>query len=137
MVYGSPTQDIIGYTFIPAVPCTRLAVAAVSARLLRWGKSGSRTSRYYGPEYTPRYDTNVDKSGGALLPSVTIAVKPFEWLQPFVKYSKSYRPPTIMELFLNGGHDGKASMNMRRIRLSGPNEAKPMSWAQTSRATES
>ena len=39
---------------------------------------------------------------------MTIAVKPFEWLQPFVKYSKSYRPPTIMELFLNGGHDGNS-----------------------------
>jgi hemoglobin/transferrin/lactoferrin receptor protein len=43
-----------------------------------------------------------------LLPSVTIAVKPFEWLQPFIKYSKSYRPPTIMESFLNGGHDGNS-----------------------------
>ena len=39
---------------------------------------------------------------------MTIAVKPFEWLQPFVKYSKSYRPPTIMESFLNGGHDGNS-----------------------------
>ena len=37
---------------------------------------------------------------------MTIAVKPVDWLQPFVKYSKSYRPPTIMESFLNGGHDG-------------------------------
>ena len=83
-----------------------------------------------GPEYTPRYNADVDKSGGALLPSVTIAVKPFEWLQPFVKYSK-ITPPTIMESFLNGGTTDKASMNMRQIRLSGPNEAKPTRWAQT------
>ena len=37
---------------------------------------------------------------------MTVAVKPVDWLQPFVKYSKSYRPPTIMESFLNGGHGG-------------------------------
>ena len=49
---------------------------------------------------------DVDKSGGALLPTMTVAVKPVDWLQPFVKYSKSYRPPTIMESFLNGGHGG-------------------------------
>jgi hemoglobin/transferrin/lactoferrin receptor protein len=47
----------------------------------------------------------IDKSGGAWLPSFTVAFQPTDWLQPFAKYSKSYRPPTIMESFLNGGHD--------------------------------
>jgi hemoglobin/transferrin/lactoferrin receptor protein len=51
------------------------------------------------------YNTNVDKSGGALLPTFTVAVKPVDWLQPFIKYSKSFRPPTIMESFFTGGHD--------------------------------
>jgi hemoglobin/transferrin/lactoferrin receptor protein len=103
VVYGSPTRDIIGYT--PAVPCTVLPSPPFPPGTCVGGRP---SQAIYGPEYTPRYDTNVDKSGGALLPSVTIAVKPFEWLQPFVKYSKSYRPPTIMESFLNGGHDGNS-----------------------------
>ncbi|MGM4928232.1 TonB-dependent hemoglobin/transferrin/lactoferrin family receptor [Tardiphaga sp. 619_E2_N8_5] len=57
-----------------------------------------------GTVYRP-YNLDVDKSGGAWLPNFTVAFQPVDWLQPFVKYSKSYRPPTIMESFLNGGHD--------------------------------
>jgi hemoglobin/transferrin/lactoferrin receptor protein len=48
----------------------------------------------------------VDNSDGALLPSAMLAVKPVDWLQPFAKYSRSFRPPTIMETFLTGGHPG-------------------------------
>ncbi len=103
VVYGSPTQDIIGYT--PGTPATCLPSPPFPPGICF---PGTAPEPIYGPEYTPRYDTHVDKSGGALLPSVTIAVKPFEWLQPFIKYSKSYRPPTIMESFLNGGHDGNS-----------------------------
>lgn len=103
VVYGGPTSDIIGYT--PGTPATCLPSPPFPPGICF---PGTDPEPIYGPAYTPRYDTNVDKSGGALLPSVTIAVKPFEWLQPFVKYSKSYRPPTIMESFLNGGHDGNS-----------------------------
>lgn len=103
VVYGSPTRDIIGYT--PGTPPTCLPSPPFPPGICF---PGTDPEPILGPEYTPRYDTNVDKSGGALLPSVTIAVKPFEWLQPFVKYSKSFRPPTIMESFLNGGHDGNS-----------------------------
>ncbi len=59
----------------------------------------------YGPGFYPRYDVNVDNSGGAWLPNFTVAFQPTDWLQPFAKYAKSYRPPTVMESFLNGGHD--------------------------------
>ena len=108
VVYGKEdTQDIIGYNFIPAVPCTLLPSPPFPPGFCVGG-SPAQNIPILGPEYTPRYNADVDKSGGALLPSVTIAVKPFEWLQPFVKYSKSYRPPTIMELFLNGGHNGQS-----------------------------
>jgi hemoglobin/transferrin/lactoferrin receptor protein len=48
----------------------------------------------------------VDQSEGALLPTAMIAVKPTDWLQPFMKYSQSFRPPTIMETFVGGGHPG-------------------------------
>lgn len=107
VVYGSQTQDIIGYNVTPAVPCTVLPSPPFPPGTCVGGSPAVYTP-IYGPAYTPKYNVNVDKSGGALLPSVTIAVKPLEWLQPFVKYSKSYRPPTIMESFLNGGHDGNS-----------------------------
>ncbi|MBN7809278.1 TonB-dependent hemoglobin/transferrin/lactoferrin family receptor [Agrobacterium rosae] len=51
-----------------------------------------------------RFPVDVDQSGGAWLPSATIAVKPFEWLQPFISYSKTYRPPAITEALISGGH---------------------------------
>jgi hemoglobin/transferrin/lactoferrin receptor protein len=103
VVYGSETRDIIGYT--RAVPCTVLPSPPFPPGTCVGGRP---PQPIYGPPYIPKYNVDVDKSGGALLPSVTIAVKPFEWLQPFFKYSKSYRPPTIMESFLNGGHDGNS-----------------------------
>lgn len=49
------------------------------------------------------HEVQIDRSQGALLPTFTVAAKPYEWLQPFVKYSKSFRPPTVMELFLASG----------------------------------
>ncbi len=52
----------------------------------------------------PQYPVDVDMSGGAWLPSATIAVKPYEWLQPFVKYARTYRPPAITEALISGGH---------------------------------
>ena len=55
------------------------------------------------------YNVNVDRSEAALLPTFTVAVKPYDWLQPFVKYSKSFRPPTIMESFLNSGHANQSN----------------------------
>ncbi|MFK0386902.1 TonB-dependent hemoglobin/transferrin/lactoferrin family receptor [Agrobacterium sp. NPDC090273] len=49
-------------------------------------------------------DISIDRSEGAWLPSMTVAVKPFEWFQPFVSYSRSLRPPTVMESLFSGGH---------------------------------
>jgi len=114
-IYGDDkTKDIIGYIVIPAVPPTPRVCWPSPPFPPNFRCTGptpgipARTEPIYGPEYYKGHDVKVDNSGGALLPSVTIAVKPFEWMQPFVKYSKSYRPPTIMESFLNGGHDGNS-----------------------------
>lgn len=51
---------------------------------------------------------DIDKSGGALLPSARIAVMPFEGIQPFVTYAHTYRPPSVMEALTSGGHPGDA-----------------------------
>lgn len=56
----------------------------------------------YSDWYYKGHEVEIDRSGGALLPNATVAVKPAEWLQLFGSYSHSYRPPTIMESFING-----------------------------------
>lgn len=53
-------------------------------------------------------EVDVDKSGGALLPSMRVAVTPIEGIQPFVSYAHTYRPPSVMETLLSGGHPGTA-----------------------------
>ena len=60
----------------------------------------------YGPWEQDTASVDVDLSGGALLPTVLVAAEPFDWLQPFVRYSRSQRPPTVMEAFNTGGHPG-------------------------------
>jgi hemoglobin/transferrin/lactoferrin receptor protein len=104
--YGNTKRDIIGYTVIPPIPPSCWPSPPFPPNFNCTPGTPGRNDPIYGPEYYERHDVNIDNSGGAWLPTVTIALKPVDWLQPFVKYSKSYRPPTIMESFLNGGHDG-------------------------------
>lgn len=98
-IYGNETRDIIGQLMTnpgrPAICNARGCGVAIPPTYVP----------IYGPAYYPAYNIDIDKSGGAWLPNFTIAFQPTEWLQPFAKYSKSYRPPTVMESFLNGGHD--------------------------------
>lgn len=74
---------------------------------LRWNAAGTRCISWSaGGTVTTYYpvETDVDHSGGALLPTAMIAVKATDWLQPFAKYSRSYRPPTTMESLFSGAH---------------------------------
>ncbi|WP_177230794.1 TonB-dependent receptor [Rhizobium sp. NFR07] len=72
----------------------------IPAECWSWGDPG-------GPaQVIDAIPVDVDQSDGAWLPSATIAVKPVEWLQPFVSYSRSYRPPAVFEALLSGGHPG-------------------------------
>ncbi|MGM4988363.1 TonB-dependent hemoglobin/transferrin/lactoferrin family receptor [Tardiphaga sp. 841_E9_N1_2] len=98
-IYGNETRDVIGQLMTnpgrPAICNARGCGVAIPPTYVP----------IYGPSYYPAYNLDVDRDGGAWLPNFTIAFQPTEWLQPFAKYSKSYRPPTVMESFLNGGHD--------------------------------
>jgi hemoglobin/transferrin/lactoferrin receptor protein len=98
-IYGDPKSPVIGQKMTdPGKPagCNRRGC---------WDTILPKYEPIYGPPVYPSYDVEIDKSGGAWLPSFTVAFQPTDWLQPFAKYSKSYRPPTIMESILNGGHD--------------------------------
>lgn len=56
-----------------------------------------------------RYDgttVDIDRTDSAWLPSATIEFKPVDWFKPYISYSQSYRPPTILEAFFAGGPPG-------------------------------
>lgn len=61
---------------------------------------------YYGSTTTtayPEHAVDIDRSYGALLPSVTVEFRPTDWFKPYVSYAHSFRPPTITEAFIGGG----------------------------------
>ncbi|URK87288.1 TonB-dependent receptor [Rhizobium sp. RCAM05350] len=49
---------------------------------------------------------SVDSSEGRVNPSVTFALNPVEWLQPYVKYAETSCGPTVNETFVGGTHPG-------------------------------
>jgi hemoglobin/transferrin/lactoferrin receptor protein len=46
----------------------------------------------------------LSRDGGDLNPKITLSVRPLEWLQPYVTYAHTSRPPTAAEMFYPGGH---------------------------------
>ena len=46
----------------------------------------------------------LSRDGGDLNPKITISARPLEWLQPYVTYAHTSRPPTASEMFYPGGH---------------------------------
>ncbi|MCX5580943.1 TonB-dependent receptor domain-containing protein [Kaistia terrae] len=67
---------------------------------------GSYNAQLGNPLNIPIGFHDVDNSGGRINPKLTIALNPYEWLQPYVTYSESTRPPTISETMLGGSHPG-------------------------------
>ena len=53
----------------------------------------------------------IDRSDGRVNPSVTLALNPLDWLQPYVTYAHTSRPPTISETFAGGSHPGTTGMS--------------------------
>jgi hemoglobin/transferrin/lactoferrin receptor protein len=51
----------------------------------------------------------VDRSDGGFSPKFTLSAKPYEWFQPYVTYSQSFRAPTISETLAGGSHPGAAT----------------------------
>jgi hemoglobin/transferrin/lactoferrin receptor protein len=56
----------------------------------------------------PVGEYNMDQSDGRVDPRITIALNPYEWLQPYVTYAETFRPPTINETMLGGSHPGSS-----------------------------
>lgn len=46
----------------------------------------------------------LSRSGSDLNPKITLAARPFDWLEPYITYAHTSRPPTASEVFYPGGH---------------------------------
>jgi hemoglobin/transferrin/lactoferrin receptor protein len=57
----------------------------------------------------PAGNYDLDKSEGRLDPRLTIALNPYDWLQPYVTYAETFRAPTINETMFGGMHPGTGS----------------------------
>ena len=51
----------------------------------------------------PPHTLDIDRTDAAWLPTLTLEFHPTPWLSPFVSYSESFRPPTVLEAFFVGG----------------------------------
>lgn len=67
---------------------------------------------------------SVDRSIGNLNPSVTLALKPTEWFNPYITYAHTSRPPTISETFAGGTHPGAGVMRFFPNPFLEPEESK-------------
>ena len=52
---------------------------------------------------------DLNRSEGRFNPAVTVSVKATDWLQPYVRYAETFRPPTANELLMGGSHPGTTS----------------------------
>lgn len=87
------------------------------------------TSNTYAAAWTDQsgmYDYNVDTSRGRLLPSFSAAIRPTGWLELYGSWAKSWRPPTINETMMTGGHPGDPLANMYPNPYADPE--KTTSW---------
>jgi hemoglobin/transferrin/lactoferrin receptor protein len=85
---------------------------------------GNQTTQVVYPETV----LDIDRSGGALLPSATIEFTPVEWFRPYIGYSESLRPPTITEAFLAGGPPGDGAPGMSYAPYDGLQPERARTW---------
>jgi len=74
----------------------------------------------------PSHELDIDRSDGAWLPTVKAEFAPTDWFKPYVSYSQSFRPPTVLEAFFAGGlpGDGNAGTNFAPNTSLRPEQAR-------------
>lgn len=103
--------DYFNQVFLPANPSWAARYALYLARA--WPNAsagcmpgtGTTTPPIPVTEY-PEHNVDIDRTYSAWLPSATIELKPFDWFRPYVSYSQSLRPPTILEALFAGARPG-------------------------------
>ncbi len=84
----------------------RFGLAQVSAGLHvdRFKLEGSGSVTASNPLGMPAGPYTVDRSGTEVNPSATLAIDATDWLQPFLRWSRNARAPTVSETFMGGDH---------------------------------
>ncbi len=102
--------DYFNQVFAPANPSWAARYALYLARV--WPTTSANcmpgtgtTTNTPVTEY-PEHNVDIDRTSSAWLPSATIELKPVDWFRPYVSYSQSLRPPTILEAFFAGARPG-------------------------------
>ncbi|KQV29830.1 hemin receptor [Rhizobium sp. Root73] len=83
-----------------------MADLTLGLRYDRFDLKGNGQVSAGNPLGMPAGPYSVDSSEGRLNPSVTFALNPVDWLQPYVKYAETSRGPTVNETFVGGTHPG-------------------------------
>ncbi|WP_428425617.1 TonB-dependent receptor domain-containing protein [Pararhizobium sp.] len=83
-----------------------IADLTLGLRYDRFDLKGNGQVAAGNPLGMPAGPYSVDSSEGRLNPSVTFALNPVDWLQPYVKYAETSRGPTVNETFVGGTHPG-------------------------------
>ena len=70
----------------------------------RYALEGSGSVAAGNPLGMPAGPYVLDRSDGAFNPSLTFALQPLDWLQPYLRWSRTFRPPTVQETLMGGEH---------------------------------
>ncbi|WP_431319985.1 TonB-dependent receptor domain-containing protein [Rhizobium sp. YTU87027] len=104
-VNGSGKSAILG-VFDTTTLTYGMADLTLGLRYDHFDLDGSGAVVAGNPLGLPAGPYTVDKSEGRLNPSVTFALNPTEWFQPYVTYAETQRAPTVNEIFAGGTHPG-------------------------------
>ncbi|CCM76563.1 TonB-dependent receptor domain-containing protein [Rhizobium mesoamericanum] len=88
-----------------------MADLTLGLRYDRFDLDGAGSVVASNPLGMPAGAYTVDKSDGRLNPSVTFALNPTDWFQPYVTYAETQRAPTINETFAGGTHPGSTGQS--------------------------
>ncbi|WP_236766934.1 TonB-dependent receptor [Agrobacterium tumefaciens] len=105
--------DYFNQVFAPANPSWAARYALYLARV--WPTTsancmpGTGTTNNTPVTEYPEHNVDIDRTYSAWLPSATIELKPVDWFRPYVSYSQSLRPPTILEAFFAGARPGDSA----------------------------
>ena len=80
----------------------------VGLRYDRYTLEGRGSVTADNPLGMPAGPYSVDRADGRFNPKLTLAINPLPWLQPFVSYGESFRPPTVSETLTGGNHPSQS-----------------------------
>lgn len=89
-----------------------IAEFVLGLRYDRYGVEGKGAVTEGSPVGMPAGAYVVDRDEGHFSPKLTFALNPVAWWQPYLTWSRSFRPPTVSELLVGGVHPDTTGPSM-------------------------